>query len=150
MKGVNLCEIFFCINIELVLWKCYTVFTIYCKSFYFLHILHTAFHYVSLKQYTYRMTASNKSSRVIQESYSWGRRIREVSELSITSVTTILNYLQKINCQMVMQQHLPQQKLLHLGWPAACISCHYTYFKQHQHTPHHSIFTTYIIKKTKN
>lgn len=135
----------------MVLWKCCTVFTIYCKSFYFLHIFHTAFHYVSLKQYTCRMTASNKTSRKIQESYSWKRRISEVYELSITSVTTISNYsteeLQKINCQLATQQHLPQQKLLHLGWPAACISCHYTYFMQHQHTPHHPIFTIFITKK---
>lgn len=110
---------------EIVLWKCCTVFTIYCKSFYFLHVLHTAFHYISLKQYTHRMTSSNKTSQEIQESYSWGRRISEVYELSITSVTTTLNYsteqLQKTNCQMAMQQHLSQQKLLHLGWPAACI-----------------------------
>lgn len=134
----------------MILLKCCTVFTIYCKSLYF-HVLHAAFHYVSLKQYTCRITASNKTSQEIQEPYSRGRRISAVHELSITSVTTSSNYsteqLQKINCQLATQQHLPQQKLLHLGWPAACISCHYTNFMQHQHTPHHPIFTTFITKK---
>jgi len=61
----------------------------------------------------------------------------------------VTEQLQKINSQLATQQHLPQQKLLHLGWPAACISCQYTYFMQHQQTPHHPIFTIFIKKKKK-
>jgi hypothetical protein len=64
-----------CINTETVLCKCCTAFTVHCKSFYFLHILHTAFHCTSLKQYTCRMTKCNKTSwqRVIfmGEEHQW-------------------------------------------------------------------------------
>ena len=91
MRRAPICDIFHVP--EMVLWKCCMVFTIYCKSFYFLHIFHTAFHYVPLKQNTCRKTASNTTSWEIQESYSQQRRISEVHELSITSVSTISNYL---------------------------------------------------------
>jgi hypothetical protein len=49
--------------------------------------------------------------------------------------------------QLAMQHYLPQQKLLHLGWPVACISCHHTHSMQHQKTSHHPIFTTFTTQK---
>lgn len=137
----------FCINMEIVLWKCCTVFTIHCKSFYFLHVLHTGFHYISLKQYTRRMTSSNKTSQEIF--------MREMNQWSLWIISHISNHYFELFNWTTSENKLSngyaaapaQAEIAAFGMASCLYSCHYKYFMQHQHPPHHPIFTIFITKK---